>query len=276
MPTDSPTTQSSAERSLASDDRWSWSSLEEDGDPRWELRWSTDVEARRHSGFVEEYGDKLFPYAVVSQGETSCTLRAGDARPFSTIQWRKTGDSSIVALFESLGMWLRSVHELDAPAGFGDVIVDDKYHTFNAFMATEFTALSRRMQELNNEMVRDTAVETMATLRHELSAFHPHGRSTWTVGRPTPERLATGENPSRVECFLDFGAVALRPPEYDLAALRVHGLLPEHPIAERAFWKGYKAAVTCDLSRRLAYFESLIELERLLGCPAYLTGDRST
>lgn len=267
---DPPTTTAAEPDLVADTPRWRWEQIDDDTPPRWVLAWSDSTELQRHQAFVGER-QRLFPYDVRSRDETRLTVKATGATALATMNWCEFGDATVMSLFESLGRWLRAIHDLDAPAGFGDLLMDHSFHTYNAFMAAEFGELSRRMRTLENDAMRDTAVESMAALRQELSAFHPHGKSTWTVGRPTPQRLAVTDDATGVEACLDFGSVALRPPEYDLAALRVYGVLTDHRVADRAFWKGYDVAVTCDLTRRITYFESLIELERLLGCPAVLS-----
>ncbi len=254
--------------------RWSLHIDDSGEETRWELQWESADEFARHIAKIDDFPDALFPYPVQSRDERSLIVSSTGAETLASVAYEELSNAALVGVFESLGKLLRRIHELPSPSGFGDHQFGGAYHTFNAFMASAFTALSEAILELENDEVRDTAVETMANLRHELSAFHPHGRSTWTVGRPTPTRFSVRDNPTEVEALLDFGSVALRPPEYDLAALRIYGLLSDHPVADRAFWKGYGAAVTCDLSRRITYFENLINLERLVSRPALLPASK--
>lgn len=259
-----------------SDDVWRWSTGDDESAP-WLLRWKRTDQVMRHLCFVEESGDSLFPYQCQPHGDTSLEVESTTAVPLASVDWRNTEAATRIGLFESLGRLISGLHNLSAPAGFGDAVIGDPYRTFNAFMASEFAELGRRMDSLDDEELYHSAVASMATLRHELSAFHPHGKSTWTAGRLSPNSIAVDQSPLRAEAIVDLGAAALRPFEYDLATLSIHGLILDDPLADRAFWKGYGAAVTCDLKRRISYFERLIELEHLLHLPAFLdraaTGD---
>lgn len=270
MSTDAPSHAESDEHLLADDKRWRWSSMAGDEGQIWQLTWKAEVERRRHHDFVARHGDHRLFKPTATGDDKSLTLNASNARPLASMNWREMSNPILVGIFESLGRQLRELHELRSPSGFGDAIAGSPYHTFNAFMAAQFGELSRRTQRVDNEVLRETAMESLASLRHELSAFHPHGASTWTVGRLSPDRLAIKTNPAGVDALMDLGGVGLRPAEYDLAALHIYGLLDVLPVADRAFWRGYNAARTCDLHRRIGYFERLIELERLLGTPTLL------
>lgn len=270
--------KSETEKPATLDSHWGWSTLS-DGKASdvvtgdfWRIHWRRSDERQRHirlSG-IDGLRSRVFPYDVIEVDELAIQVAATGARPLSSMAWQQFSPPSMAGLFENLGRWLRGLHDLPAPAGFGDPHGPEPFQTINAFMAAEYLEFGHRISTFDDDHLYEKAVESLATLRHELSIFHPHGKSCWTVGRLTPERIAIDPDTLQVEAILDLGACALRPPDYDLAALRVYGILTDHPIADRAFWRGYQAAQTSDLARRLSYFERLIELERLLDCPAYL------
>ena len=249
---------------------WSWTCTGADQSGPWHLTWSRADELLRHLGFVDETGNAVFPYDSKPLSDRALKVEPSDGRPLSTIEWRTIKATTKVGLFESLGRLISTLHNLPAPAGFGDALCGEPYGTFNGFMAAEFAELGRAMEALDDQSRYLHAVDALATLRHELSAFHPHGKSTWTAGRLKPASIAVGPKLLRVEAIVELGVVALRPFEYDLAALSLEGLIFDDPLADRAFWKGYGAAVTCDLKRRVRYFERLIALERLLDRAAFL------
>ncbi len=277
MNTDVPTRPEPDDQLLAHDAHWRWTVVD---DSQWRIGWETEREKTRHREFVEQHvepdekGLCLAPPILVDDEQRALTVEASTARPLSSIDWTEQPTPVIATIFDNLGTTLRQVHELRSPSGFGDGIAGNPFHTFNAFMAAHFTELSRRSQRLENEILRETAVESLAALRQELSAFHPHGKSTWTVGHLAPSRLAVQTKPAGLVALMDLGSTGLRPPEYDLAALHIYRLLDVVPAADRAFWRGYDAARTCDLRRRISYFERLIELERLLGSPSILVSQR--
>ena len=251
--------------------RWRWSPAEGIRGPC-KLWWDSPRRFQRHELFVtDESRRALFPHRIASTGEDRMEVQLGNLEPLATLDFEDLGDASAFSLFHSLGRRLREVHGLRCAARFGDHLYGTTYRTFNGFMAAEFGALGARFRRLEDGVQRDRAMELIAELRHELSGFHPYGRSCWTVGRLSPERIAIRTTPREVVGFLDFGSAALRPPEYDLASMRAEGVLASHPRAERGFWKGYDAALTRDLERRILYFERLIALEKVLGCPALLS-----
>ncbi len=267
---------------LAADELWHWllvddgacesDSSGENENPKWRLQWHNRGEARRHILRIKDsrLASALFPFSVLHTEETIVDIVAVPGRPLSSVNWRGLSQLEIRKLFEGLGSRLRHLHDMPAPSGFGDPEIGQRYQTINAFMAARFSDLSNRLQVVESEDLRDQSVRLLAGLRQELSIFHPHGRSCWTIGRLSADRMLYDEESGKIEGILDLGCLALRPPEYDLAALRAYGILTDHPVADRGFWKGYQAALTRDLERRFDYFGRLIELERLLGYPAGL------
>lgn len=256
---------------LASDPRWRWSKTTEEDTALWHLEWAEGADCTCHRRFVDKLPEDLFPWEIKLLDARRLAIEADDAQPWSSLPLEDARPVTVTGLYESLGSYLRRLHDHESPHGFGMPRDSTFRHTFNAFMATEFDALNRHLATLGDSKHREKALETLASLRRELSAFHPHGRSCWTVGRLTAERLAVRQNPTRHIASMDFSGVALRPPEYDLAALRLHGFLGgERTVADRSFWKGYNAALTRDLDRRIAYFERLIELKQRLVQPPRL------
>lgn len=256
-----PSPSKTALQTVAGDHHWHWSS---DGDV-WRMKWNDASERARHLQFVDELADDLFPWEVAMVDDDTLEIEADEVRPWSSFSWREARRATVAGLFESLGTYLRTLHDHGAPEGFGWPDAPTFRHTFNAFMAAEFESVHRRLQSLDEPLFREEAIEALASLRRELSAFHPHGRSAWTIGRLTADRLAVSRTPTRLRACVDFGDVALRPPEFDLASLRIEGLLcGEQSLADRSFWKGYGAALTRDLDRRISYFQRLLDLKRRL------------
>ena len=264
------TTANSAAPLIAGDHHWQWMEYANDEERSWLFRWPDTNSLERHLRFLDRVGEVYRPLPTRRHDQTSLVGTTEKLAPLSALDLQGASLPRIKSLFESLGRWLRNLHDVPAPSGFGDIGQENSFHTFNAFMAENFRILGIRLRALDSDVVRDQSVQVLAALRNELSAFHPHGRSAWTVGRLTPSRIAVSTEQFRVAGVLDFGAAALRPPEYDIASLRIHRIFGEHLAAERAFWSGYGAARTCDLKRRITYFERLIELEHLLDRPAHL------
>lgn len=263
MTSNTKTPSTTAPELVAEDRYWRWAKTP-DADT-WRMTWRDASQCARHLRFVTDLPDELFPWDVEPIGDDTIEIEADGARPLSSFSLPSARKATIASLFESLGAYLRTLHDHPSPEGFGPPDTSKFRHTFNAYMTAEFESIHRRLQSADDPAFRDQAIDALASLRRELSAFHPHGKSAWTVGRATPRRLAISRNPTRLQACVDFGAVALRPPEFDLATLRIDDLLSGDPsLADRAFWKGYRAALTRDLDRRIAYFERLIDLKRRL------------
>ena len=237
--------------------------------PRWVLTWTspTSLASHQEALTLESLREVLFPYLFESGNEVQVQVQGSFARPLSTLASKKSSQGSHFAFWEKLGAWLRRLHHVPAPSGFGSLNQSNRYQTFNAMMAAEFDSLGQRLQMLDSEALKEQAIELLAELRHELSSFHPHGRSTWTLGRITTERILVDPATSRVEGASDLSHIGLRPPEFDLANLRYHNLFGGQPQAETAFWKGYQAVLTSDFERRIYYFQRLLSLQTLLLLP---------
>ncbi len=249
--------------------RWSWFLVPGADSVAWRLEWSDTSHRARHLQFVDELPDELYPWDARSKGDVALIVEPDGARPWVSFSLDEAPRATVAGLFTSLGKYLRHLHDRPSPEGFGPPGTERFRHTFNSFMTAEFETMNRHLLTLKDTDQRREAIDGLASLRQELSAFHPHGRSVWTVGRLTPTRLAVHRHPTRLAGCLDFGDVALRPPEFDLASLRCCGLLGDEQIlADRAFWKGYGAALTRDLERRISYFCRLIELKRRLTLPS--------
>ena len=258
-------------RVIAEDDHWTWAVVDDTDPTLWILHWPDDEQARRAAHRIDDtaLARRIFPFELADAPEIDgLTVVAQDVRPLSALLYDGVTPVRHHRTLEELGRWLRALHDLSAPAGFGDPESQPRLQTINAFLAARFVTISQDLPDTNG--LHEEALHHLADLRNELSAFHPHGRSTWTVGRIDADRIAIHPKTGAIAGILDPGMVSLRPPEYDLAALRAFGVLSSSSLAARAFWRGYGAALTRDLERRIAYFERLIDLERQLGCPADL------
>jgi hypothetical protein len=253
---------------IARDPAWSWSV--DSGGQTWRLAWTHPEEARRHQLRASNppLARRVFPFAQTSSTPEGVELKAEDARPLSHLIEDGLSPVQHHRVLEELGRWLRALHDLPAPEGFGDPEGQPRLQTINAFLAARFVALSQRLSE--REELHLDALPLLADLRNELSSFHPHGRSTWTIGRLTTDRLAIRPGTRTIAGVMDLGLLSLRPPEVDLAALQISGVLPKRPLAARAFWRGYSAALTRDLARRIDYFARLFSLELQLECAGHL------
>ena len=247
---------------LATDAGWSWTTGV--GEAHFRLSWQRPEEAERHRRRLDEaqLARQLFPFRVLPCDDGGCRLQLSSAgappRPLSTVLTDGLPPLKLTRVLEELGRWLRALHDLPSPDGFGDPEAEPRLQTINAFLSQTFAEMTQELTE--REALNEEKLQSLADLRNELSGFHPHGRTSWTLGRITPGRLAVDPTTGAIVAFMDLGQISLRPPEWDLAALRVSRLLPARSLSERAFFRGYGAALTRDLERRVHYFERLLTL----------------
>lgn len=251
---------------LAGDALWSWATGEGEADFR--LTWHLADEAQRHHRRLGEalLARQLFPFRVLPDDDGGCRFQSDGGVsplvPLSALMAQGLSPLKLGRVIEELGRWLRALHDLPSPGGFGDPDNQPRLQTINAFLSETFADLAQGLTAQG--MLDETRLQILADLRNELSSFHPHGRTSWTLGRITPERLAMDPTAGSIVAALDLGQASLRPPEWDLAALRVSEILPPRSLMERSFFRGYGAALTRDLERRVDYFERLLRLLKLV------------
>jgi len=256
-------------RRLAEEPGWIWDEIEIDKERRWHFRWPSAALAARHQAMCDE----------LSQGAPSLTTEAPSR--FSSARWapaRQGQPSSVsedlelsttLAMMRALGQALRRLHNHPCPDGFGipermHLPQTAHYQTFNAAMASQLSAMAKRLDAVERDEEHVRLTERFAWLRQSLSAFHPRTRSVWTLGNLSPGRLLVVPELGHLAAFLDLSGCALRPPEYDLARALSPSLAGASAATERAFWAGYSAAPTMDLRRRLRFFTELAALDTSL------------
>lgn len=233
----------------------------------WRLFWKHPHDLAAHLRALENprLTANLFPFQLRSIEDDYAEFQGTRSRPLSLIDreslpplWRRL-------CFESLGTWLRALHDQPAPEGFGAYFGGERFQTFNALMAHDLQRFGHQIHALQDDAARDQALELLSDLRCGLNAFHPHGRSVWTLSYLSANRLAIHPVSAQIEGIVDLSGLATRPPEFDLGALTFYGLLENDGHDEQAFWKGYRAVLTRDLERRIHYFQRYHQLRSSLG-----------
>lgn len=233
----------------------------------WQLCFRDPRDQTTHLRAMEDQqiAQRLFPYSLQALDEGVVEVLGSRGISFQELLFENPAVLEEIRLFENLGAWLRSVHELDGPTGFGAYLQPDEYLTINALMSSLFSTLGAAMHRLDEEEeLQGRTLESLAELRNELASFHPHGRSTWVLGRFSPQFLILNPLSLEVEGYLDLSQIRKSPPEWDLGALYSLDLFANNPAFERGFWKGYRAVLTRDLERRIDYFRRFHQLCSLL------------
>lgn len=171
------------------------------------------------------------------------------------------------AILEQIGVLMRKIHSLDAPARrFGDVLeASTSTTTFNGYVASRLESVYEVFQHHTPSGVpRQTMLEEVGTLRHELSAFHPRYPASLIHGAPSLEHVWINMQ-GEVVALTGFQDAAFLPPEIDTAYLIWMTNLIEHDALLTSFYKGYGAARTMDVQRRGRFYRRLLALETLAG-----------